>query len=399
MRTVRWTLNYDLREFDSVWAWLHTLPDSPERACAIGAAGLIAVAELDRPELRTETLAAFDAAIPAFPDDARLPLWRAYVRFLAARDANDGAALNATLQELRDTSVEYPTFTPFGVTLAIGGYADASPELLDEASRAFETVVTDSQRMQLETHPLDRVRARRIWDSPIAPFNIPAMQAMIGDLALRRGDKDAAARAYYTAINSNFAARWPWRAEVERRLMNMPGVQSQFAEKKQYALGSQGVGAMGVDTVQRDARFGGRIGNGSCTVCHTHVSLFDEDPNTTLGVGWIRGRYRPIEGVKNAMPVVFALPDGKDPRPAGFGIGPFVESTAGDDYDRREELFTGEFYVPAAPGRWFIALQTSANGVAYQGYGAQGLGAQWFVDVKAGEVSDLSSAPITLTRQ
>ena len=48
---------------------------------------------------------------------------------------------------------------------------------------------------------------------------------------------------------------------------------------------------------------------------------------------------------------------------------------------------------------WFIALQTSANGVAYQGYGAQGLGAQWFVDVKAGEVSDLSSAPITLTRQ
>jgi hypothetical protein len=97
--------------------------------------------------------------------------------------------------------------------------------------------------------------------------------------------------------------------------------------------------------------------------------------------------------------VVFALPDGKDPRPAGFGIGPFVESTAGDDYDRREELFTGEFYVPAAPGRWFIALQTSANGVAYQGYGAQGLGAQWFVDVKAGEVSDLSSAPITLTRQ
>jgi hypothetical protein len=75
------------------------------------------------------------------------------------------------------------------------------------------------------------------------------------------------------------------------------------------------------------------------------------------------------------------------------------EERHADDYDRREELFTGEFYVPAAPGRWFIALQTSANGVAYQGYGAQGLGAQWFVDVKAGEVSDLSSAPITLTRQ
>jgi len=222
---------------------------------------------------------------------------------------------------------------------------------------------------------------------------------MIGDPGLRRGDHQAATRAYYTAINSNFAARWPWRAEVERRLKNLEAVQAQFAEKKQYALGSQGVGAMGVATVQRDARFGGRIGNGSCTVCHTHVSLFDEDPSTTLNVGWIRGRARPIEGVKNAMPLVFALPDGRDPIPPGSGTGPFFDSAAGDDFDRRDDLFTGEFYVPAAPGRWFVALQTSVNGVAYQGYGAQGLGAQWFVDVKAGEVSDLSSAPITLTRQ
>jgi len=70
--------------------------------------------------------------------------------------------------------------------------------------------------MQLETHPLDRVRARRIWDSPIAPYNLPAMQAMIGDLALRRGDPQAATRAYYPAINSNFAPRWPWPPEVRR---------------------------------------------------------------------------------------------------------------------------------------------------------------------------------------
>jgi len=49
LAAVIWTLNYDLRQFDTVWTWLHTdVPAGPERSRAIGAAALIAVAELDR---------------------------------------------------------------------------------------------------------------------------------------------------------------------------------------------------------------------------------------------------------------------------------------------------------------------------------------------------------------
>lgn len=399
MRDVRWALNFDLRAFDDVWSWLHTLPPSPARSRAIGAAAMLGVAELDRPELAPEAVAAFDDAIAAFPDDARLPLWRAYVQHLQLRAAGaDAAALASSFAALREAGTEYPSFTLFGFTLAVGGHADASRELVDEAQAALAHVVEDTTAMQTERRASDRARTRRIFDTPLAPYNVPAMQAMIGDLALRQGKPAEAARAYYTAVRTNAAARWPWRAEVQRRLDDLQGTQAAFAAKTEVSFGSASRGAMAVPEVRRDERFGGRIGNGSCTVCHTHVSIFDEGA-APAEVGWIRGRFKSPRGVPNALPLGFALPDGKDPIPTGFAIGPWVDTEAGDDFDTRDALYSNEFYVPAAPGRWFVALQASVDGQAYQGYGAQGLGAQWFVDVKAGTVADLTSAPIELTKQ
>ena len=396
MKAVRWTLNYDLREFDSVWTWLHSLPKSPTRDRAIAAAGLIAVAELDL-NVFDETLNAFNESIPSFPDDARLPLWRAYVQHLKARKNNDAAALAASWDALRRTSVDYPGFTLFGLTLAIGGDASATPELLEEGLRAFDAVIDDTERMQLLAHPGDLQRSRRLGDSPIAPFNIPAMQAMIGDLALRLDRPEVAARAYYTATRANFAYRWPWRAEVQRRLENMNAVKEGFKAGTEWSLGSRGVGAMGVPTPVTDARFGGRVGNGSCTVCHTHVSTLDE--GATADVGWLKVRVKSPASIPNLQPVAFALPDGKDPIPTGFAIAPYIDSEAGYDFDVNEALFKGEYFIPASPGRWFVAVQASSEGTEYQGYAAQGLGAQWFVDVKAGTVADLTAAPIELLKR
>src|SRR5688572_30060719 len=99
---VVWTLNYDLREFDRVWTWLETdVPAGPERDRALAAAGLIARAELDRTDLEAETRAAFHRAVPAFPDDARLPVWRAFIPWLDARDSKDRSGMDASLVELR----------------------------------------------------------------------------------------------------------------------------------------------------------------------------------------------------------------------------------------------------------------------------------------------------------
>lgn len=43
--------------------------------------------------------------------------------------------------------------------------------------------------MKTSSSPSDATRSRRIYDTPVAPYNIPAMQAMIGDLELRAGKK------------------------------------------------------------------------------------------------------------------------------------------------------------------------------------------------------------------
>ncbi|MFT3842722.1 MAG: hypothetical protein QM723_37380 [Myxococcaceae bacterium] len=48
LAAVIWALNYDLRQFETVWSWLHSeVPAGAERSRALGAAGLIAVAELE----------------------------------------------------------------------------------------------------------------------------------------------------------------------------------------------------------------------------------------------------------------------------------------------------------------------------------------------------------------
>jgi hypothetical protein len=162
------------------------------------------------------------------------------------------------------------------------------------------------------------------------------------------------------------------------------------------AIGSQAMGALGVPQVRSDSRFSGRVGNGSCTVCHTHVSSFDlKEPAPE--VGWVKVKALPIEGAPNVSPIAFLLPSGENPIPGGFGIGPYIDADAPRDFFSRDELYTGTMLIPAAPGTYFVALQSDVGTQKYQGYSAKEMGMQHFVEVKAGRVIDMTGAPIRLT--
>jgi len=374
LQAVTWMLNYDVSQFDTVWRWLHDdVPQGPERARAIAAASLVAVAELDRTDVRAEGLAAFDEAIPKFPDDARLPLWRAYIVFLAARDATEK---HAALEDIRKACGEYQGFTPFGFTLAVANWEDAPREVLEEARTWFDTIVTATSALQHATGGLDLDRSRRLWDSPIAPYNISAMQAMIADLDLRLGKNDKAPVGYFTALRSNNAARWPWRKEVQRRMEHLDETTGDFS----VALGT---------------RFNGRIGNGSCTVCHTHVSTFDLG-EPAANVGWVKVRISAPKEVPNLQGVALLLPDSATPIPGGFAIGPTVDVAAPRDFPTRDELFDGTAIIPAEPGVYFVAAQSQVDGKTWQGYLPREFGKQWFLTVTAGQLLDVSESPIVM---
>jgi hypothetical protein len=399
LAAVIWTLNYDLREFDTVFTWLETaVPDSPERDRALAAASLIAVAELDRYDALAPALPIFDRAIAEFPLDARLPCWRAYLVYLQARATPDAGTIDASLDGLRAAAKQYPAFTEFGVTLAIGGLELATDDELMEAVTAFDAVVTDSEHLETTTDPLDVSHLRRIWDTPIAPYNLPAMQAMIGDLQLRRADKDDATVAYYTALHANNAARWPWRTEVQRRFDNLDTVATGLTSHPatESSLGSQGKGALGIRAPTYNPRFSGRIGNGSCTVCHTHVSTFDLGESADA-VGWVKARMGPVDGLPNAVPTGFLLPSGANAIPAGFGLGPYIDAAGPRDFDTRDALYDGTFIVPAPAGTYFLAIQVKQGDTTYQGYSSREFGKQWFFELEAGELLDLSAAPIGMT--
>ncbi|MBL8956112.1 MAG: hypothetical protein JNK82_35390 [Myxococcaceae bacterium] len=398
---VMWMLNYDVSQFDTVWRWLHDdVPPGAARARAIAAATLVAVAELDRTDVRAEGLAAFDEAIPNYPTDERLPLWRAYVVWLEARDSKDRARIDAAFAGIRAASTDYQAFTLFGVTLAAGGWEDAPRALLEEASAAFATIVTDTASLQHATDGLDLDRSRRLWDSPIAPYNIPAMQAMSADLELRLGNKDKATVGYYTALKANHAARWPWRAEVQRRMENVDATEQAFAARPAtaYAFGSQGLGAMGMPAnPSPDPRFKGRVGNGSCTVCHTHVSTFDTG-ETAANVGWVKVKVARPKEVPNLQGIGLLLPDGAMPVPGGFGIGPYVDVAGPRDFPLRDDLFDGTTVLPAEPGVYFVAAQATVDGKTWQGYLPREFGKQWFIEVKAGQMLDVTDSPIVMSK-
>ncbi|MFK7985150.1 MAG: hypothetical protein AB8I08_03890 [Sandaracinaceae bacterium] len=398
---VIWVMSVDLRVLDETLVWLRdTVPPSPVRDRALGAAVLLAAFELDRSDLAEEGIAAFDRAIGAFPEDARLPVWRATLAFVAAYRDGNRDAVDAAYDALRQSSERYAGFSVFGFTLAVASDRDADPALVDEALERYAAMNEAFMEMQFDGDPRTAERVSRLGDWSHATYNMAGTAALIGDMHARAGNVDAAASSYYQSLHTNTAYRWPFRDAVRARLEDAAGVSERLAQSPpdETMLGVHFVGATGVDEPIRDARFGGRIGNGSCTLCHTRLDVFDADVfdadvQPVAEVGWVRGTYRAPEGVDNPMPVFFALPEDSTSPPGGFLVGrvawtgesPAAPSRPGDAV---------EYLVPTIPGRWFIAAQVlDGEGVRLQGYTARELGMQRFLDVRAGEVTDITDSP------
>ncbi len=387
-------LNYDLREFSETWTWLQdVVPEGPERDRALAVASLVGVGELDRLDLIEPGLAAFDRAIASFPDDARLPLWRTFLEFRSAQVSGDRGRVAEAYQALRDDSTTYSDFTLFGLTLSVAADADASPELLAEALAAYDRVFSEADLHQHSSDPADRERGPRVFgDMPTALYNMPGTNALRGDMAARAGDIELAQRSYYTAIHSNLSYRWLWREEVERRLADVEALSQRLAARppQDHMLGARHVGALGTSEPVTDPWLGGRIGNGSCTLCHSALSTFDAG-RPAAPIGWVHVRYRRPTNIETPMPLFFVLPDTEDgTRPESFLLS-IVQAEGLPALTIDAPVV--DAWIPSPPGSWFIAGRITRGGeTMLSTYTAREMGMPRFIDVREGQVADISEA-------
>lgn len=393
-----WTMNYDLREFEATWDWLESeATPGLERDRSLGAAALLGVAELDRFDLLEPGVAYLDLAIAGDPEDGRLPAWRAYLVTLEAMRAGDSAGVEAGYEQLRAATEHYTSFSLFGLTLAAAGDPSADAELLQEADDLYELLREDYGALQYSDEALAAERGSRLGDWASAPYNMPGTQALMGDMAARTGDYDGAKRNWYTALRTNEAYRWPFREELEARLELGPeAVADAIAAGELQPFGARFEGALGTPASRFDPRFEGRVGNGSCTICHTRLSAFD-DPSgesAVAEVGWIRGRMVLPEGVPNPMPNLFALP-GQESTPRGFRIGrlEWEQDLYRDPNPAPAEGETVEFMIATTPGLHFVAGRIGiGDGVDYSAYTAKTIGPPRYIDVKAGQIADITAS-------
>ena len=395
LESIVWVLSYDLRSFDDTWEWLKELPDSPKKHRALGVAGLIGVGELSRFELIEETLKSLETATTAYPEDPRIPLWASYIRWLAAYQTGDRTAIDLAYDDLRKNSKEYPSFTLFGFTLAVAADKDASPELIEEARQAYEQVVSSANDLQFAHGELNAKWMRRTADWKNARYNLPGTQALIGDLHLRAGDFEQARVAFYTATKSNASYQWPFRTEAVRRMEEA----EELAESMEGvpSFGAMWKGARTVDDKREQAGFAGKIGNGSCTLCHTKRSIAEMPGGETEEVGFVRLRYRAPEDVPNPFPLFVALPSSSaDDIPEGFAIGQTsFDPVWGEQIDDN----TFDLLLPVKAGNWFIAGQISGgelgehSGKRFETYLSKGVfNRPRFIDVRAGEITDIRNS-------
>ncbi|MCA9680589.1 MAG: hypothetical protein KC457_00205 [Myxococcales bacterium] len=393
-----WTMNYDLREFDDTWTWLESdATPGLERDRSMGAAALLGVAELDRFELLDAGIDSLAAAIAADPEDGRLPAWRAYLVTLKAMRADDPMGVEAGYDAVRAATEAYTSFSLFGVTLMVAGDPNADAALIQEALDDYDRLLVDFGELQYQDDALSRERGSRLGDWASAPFNMPGTQALMGDMAARAGDGERAKRHWYTALRGNEAYRWAFRDEVQARLdMGPEAVAEAIAAGELQPFGARFAGALGTTESFVDPRFEGRVGNGSCTICHTRLGAFDDlgGDSSTVEVGFIRGTIVLPEGVPNPMPNLFALP-GQDSTPKAFQIGriQWDQDQSRDPLPAPEPGSEIEYMIATPPGLQFVAGRIGVDDrVDYKAYTARTIGPPRYVEVKAGQIADITAS-------
>ncbi len=408
---VIWVLNYDMREYDAALAWLRDeVPDGPQRTRALALIYMLGMAELGRKELIAPGIAYFEDAIRAFPGDGRLRLWHAYMSYMGGWVRGDDQALEKGL-ELLWACIEYDRrFNLAGPELTVAGNPKSSAQVLRRARDTLYGIMAATLDLQFATDEASRAHLRRNWNSPITPYLIPATFVMKGDISLLIDDKDTARREYYKAMHENSSYRWPWRTEAARRFEHLEEVYAGLHADPptQYVLGSTFPWAMGIDERYRIETFGGRVGNGSCSFCHTHVSAFDSPESRTEPIGWIRGRFVVDGDVPDPAPYFFAMPSTKEgEKPVGLSIGLDVPAEAPRDFYLSDAYYDGTYLLAAPPGRYFVAgtISTGDDGTGllgdkeYRGYTKRWFGLPRYFEVAAGMVTDATDVPVRLRLQ
>jgi hypothetical protein len=216
-------------------------------------------------------------------------------------------------------------------------------------------------------------------------------------MAARAGDDDRAKRHWYTALAGNEAYRWAFRDEVEARLdMGPKAVAEAIAAGDLRPFGARYAGALGTSEAFVDPRFGGRVGNGTCTVCHTRLGAFDDPSGDSsfVEVGFIRGTMLLPPKVPNPMPNLFALPD-QDATPAAFQIGriEWNQDQSSEPLPAPEAGAEVEYMIAVRPGRYFVAGRIAVGArVDYSAYTARTLGPPRYVEVRAGQIADITAS-------
>jgi tetratricopeptide (TPR) repeat protein len=391
MARMVWMMQYDNRDFDATWAFLSdAATPGPQRDLALGAAAFLGVFELSRVDVLQDGIAAFDRAIEAYPEDARLPLWRAMFVWKAAYLDGDEARVAEAYDLLRETGEPYAGFTLFGMTMSVAADRDADAELVKEGLDAYQTIFDSTLSYQVGD---EGWRANRLGDWSHAPYNQPGTGALYGDLLLLDGDVDGAEEAYWQALNTNLAYKWPFRSVVEERMGRLEEVRDGLLSEEEVAFGAGWVGARGVDGEAELDGFGGRIGNGTCTVCHSALTAHDADTVAARDMGYVRFRYEQPEGVDTPFPVFLGI-DGPEPEqpPAGLTVGQLLVE------DRTVDNGDGTFttVLPLAPGRWFVVgeidTDTSDEEILTT-YMRSSIGAPRYLDVEAGMITDVTDGP------
>ncbi|NVB41091.1 hypothetical protein G6O69_24845 [Pseudenhygromyxa sp. WMMC2535] len=316
---------------------------------------------------------------------------------LQAMRAGDQASVDAGYDSLRAATDAYTSFSLFGVTLMVAGDPDADQALIEEALGEYDRLLVDFGELQYNDDALSRERGSRLGDWASAPFNMPGTQALMGDMAARAGDSDRAKRHWYTALRGNEAYRWAFRDEVQARLdMGPEAVAEAIAAGELQPFGARFEGALGTSESFVDPRFEGRIGNGSCTICHTRLGAFD-DPSgdsSSVEVGFIRGTMLLPEGVPNPMPNVFALP-GQDSTPKAFQISriEWDQDISSEPLPAPEPGSEVEYMIATPPGLQFVAGKISVDQRDdYKAYTARPIGPPRYIEVRAGEIADITDS-------
>ena len=231
----------------------------------------------------------------------------------------------------------------------------------------------------------------------IAPPSIEALRARLsargqdGPEVVERRMRDARSELShfpeydYLVINDDFAtALNDLRTVVGAERLREPRQARRFA------------GALGTSESFVDPRFEGRVGNGSCTICHTRLGAFDDlgGDSSTVEVGFIRGTMVLPEGVPNPMPNLFALP-GQDSTPKAFQIGriQWDQDQSRDPLPAPEPGSEIEYMIATPPGLQFVAGRIGVDDrVDYKAYTARTIGPPRYVEVKAGQIADITAS-------